>query len=143
MKTILKDDEYSVFDEFSGQWLLTPAAVLKFAAIDLYEELKDETNTETQVEVFLREISDEIYSYIHDFATNNEYQDMILGNYDEGRKLVMRAMLAQVKYVKSVGFLNWTTDEKKLTMTINETAKSILNRPLRCYGFRPITYCGV
>lgn len=143
MTSKLPNDNYSVFDEFLGQWVLTPEAVQKYASIDLAAEMRDEEYPEIATTNFLRKVSDVVYMYIHDFAFDNAHQDFILANFEEARKIVTRAMICVVQYARKVGLLVWSTDDKELAKIIPVDAKSILNRPLACYGFKPITYCGV
>ena len=141
--TALPNDNFTIFDDFAEQWLLTPEACQQFASVNLEVEMKDEEYPEIATKNFLRKVSDLVYMYIHDFAFDNAYQDYVIANYDEARKLVTRAMVCVVQYARKVGLLVWSTDENELSKIIPVDAKSLLNRPLKCYGFKPITYCGV
>lgn len=139
---MLPDTEYITYDEFTKQWLLTKAAALRFAVIDMDEELKDEAYPEFQCDAILRQVSDLCYMYIHDFAMDTDFQDFVIANFEEARDVMFRAMLAQLKYMRENGDFTRSTDDKKREKYLDEAAKSFFNRPLACYRGKPLTYCG-
>lgn len=136
-------DEYMTFDEFTKHYYLTEKAVLDELGIDLISAAKTQAYGDIQVKQILKTVSMHCYKYIHEFTTRNDFQDGVIATTEEGRNLIFRAMLEQFLYVKKNGDLLRSIDRERRALYMDETAKSILNEPLKCLNGGLLTFCGV
>ena len=131
-----------IFDEYLGQYKLTPRAIEKKLGINLREETKDEANADVQIDEALCIVSNHCYNYIHEFSRYNTWQDNVIKTHEDARNMIFRAMLEQFKHVKRFGDLSSHPDEAKRRVWFSNSAASILNKTLPSIG-RSILYCGV
>lgn len=61
------NDDYMIFDELSGHYVLTSKFALDRYGIDLYGEINERNSANAQIAVnaFLRQVSNVIYNFIH------------------------------------------------------------------------------
>ncbi len=116
------NDEYMIFDKFSHRYVLTEKDAFDNLAINLSERIPNE-NVRKRV---LRNISIEIYNYIHSHNTANEWQDFIIAKTENGRNIIKEAMEEQLIYFLTVGDPTRTLDAEHRKMGIDEKAKAIL-----------------
>lgn len=132
-------DQYMTYDDATDRYVLTPKDVSDNLGISLENELK--TSVANVLASFLKQISSHVYTYIHQFQRNTQYQDWIIGHTEQGRDIVKRAMEAQLVYVLMNGDLSRSVDERERMMWFDIQAQEILNEPIKEIG-RAITYSG-
>lgn len=123
------DDDYMRFDNDLNQYVLTPAALLKFG-IDIRARLSSTSNIspESEIDYTIYRVSNLIYGYIHDHNANNPLQDYYIAHIPSLRQIMFKAMVAQLLYMFRVGALDDSTDEKERGMTITNEARRELVR---------------
>lgn len=137
-------DDYMIFDERTGHYVLTEQYAYEVLGIELNEEVNGRGSANDQIAVgrILKQVSLMIYNYIHSFSVYNDYQDCVIASCESARKMIMDAMGEQLLYMAQVGDLSRSTDAEKRNMAIDETAKQILLCTLPEIG-TTILYCGV
>lgn len=93
---------------------------------------------ETVIKSILRQVTRQVYNYIHSFSINNELQDWTILNIKSAANIVIDALLIQVEYVTQVGNLSFSMDKShrelilsselydQLSITIPEIGRSII-----------------
>lgn len=136
------DDDYMIFDEWSGHYILTEKALLS-RGISFRSDLSETSSVspEADIDGFLRLVSDMIYLYIHRCNDDNLLQDKIIATSPSARKIIYNAMIYQAVYVKFVGNLLLSTDEKERSKAYDVIAIDWLNQVIPELR-RPITFRG-
>lgn len=133
-------DEYMVFDDYSGRYVLTTKFVYDKIGVDMEGALKEREAINPQVLAnrFLVEVSDDIYNYIHKYNANNPRQDYFIANIPSLRKIIQKAMEQQFVYSRLNGLLGYSADkdvkeqsicpkaDETLAQTVPELGISIL-----------------
>lgn len=93
---------------------------------------------ETVIKSILRQVTRQVYNYIHSFSIYNELQDWTILNIKSAANIVIDALLIQVEYVTQVGNLSFSMDKShrelilsselydQLSITIPEIGRSII-----------------
>ena len=136
-------DEYMIFDETKGRYILTSEYVLDSSGINLATRLKTKgmANPQATVNGFLDRISVLTYRYITDHSINSAYRKHLVAHCPSARPIIQEAMLSQLLYVLAEGDLTLSSDKEKRAMWFDESARSILLTPLREVGYC-LLYCG-
>lgn len=116
------DDKYMKFDKLTHRYVLTEEDAFDNLGINLAERIDNE-NVRKRV---LRNVSIEIYNFIHEHNVANEWQDFIIAKTESGRKIIKEAMEEQLIYFLTVGDPTRTLDAEHRKMGIDEKAKAIL-----------------
>lgn len=129
-------DDFMIFDEQTGHYVLTEKYPLDKYGLDLYNGANDRNSTNQQlaVQAFLKQCSNVIYNFIHDYSVYNERQDYIIATNPHMRKIIMQAMGEQLLYMSQVGDLSRSADPEKRRLAIDENAKQILINSGICYS---------
>lgn len=129
-------DDFMIFDEMTGHYVLTAKFALDRYGLELYESVNERNSTNAQIAVnaILRQVSNLIYNFIHNFSIYNKRQDCIIATDPRMRKVIMEAMGEQLLYMSQVGDLSRSTDPEKRKLAIDETAKEILINSGICYS---------
>lgn len=130
------DDEYMVFDEMTGHYVLTSKYVLDSYGIDLFDCVNDRNSANAQIaaNALLKRVSNMVYNFIHDYSIYNERQDYFIAHNDRLRAVIQQAMGEQLVYLQTVGDLSRSTDREKRALAIDENAKQILINSGICYS---------
>ena len=130
------DDEYMVFDQMTGHYVLTSKYVLDTYGIDLYDGVNDRNSANAQIAVsaLLKRVSNMVYNFVHDYSIYNERQDFFIAHNDHLRAVFQQAMGEQLVYLQTVGDLSRSTDREKRALAIDENAKQILINSGICYS---------
>ena len=138
-------DDFLIYDYVTHRYVLTEKDVNDNLSIDLSKRLKNSNLVKT----VLNQISMQVYSYIHQFNSDNKAQDFIIATTKDGREIIKEAMEQQLIYFLAVGDLSRTPDENKRKFWFDEMAKQVLFKDIAelgttiCYtGFIPITPSG-
>lgn len=129
-------DDFMIFDEETGHYILTEKYAFERLGLELYEDVNDRNNVNQQIAVsaILRQCSNLIYNFIHQFSVYNKRQDCIIATSPRMRKIIMDAMGEQLLYMSQVGDLSRSTDIEKRKLAIDENAKTMLINSGICYG---------
>lgn len=136
-------DDYMIYDERSGHYILTEKALVDKIGFNLRARMNEIAlvNPETALNSFLRTVSDMIYQFIHEHSLNNRRQDMLIATVPELREVIQRAMEYQALYVSNVGNLYLSTKPEERAVAIDYLAQSVLGNVVPCLGCS-ILYCG-
>ena len=129
-------DDYMIYDELTGYYVLTEKYPLEQYGLDLYNDVNDRNSTNNQIAVkaILKQCSNLIYNFIHDFSIHNKLQDHIIATVPHMRDVIMRAMGEQLLYMSQVGDLSRSTDPEKRKLAIDQNAQDILINSGICYS---------
>lgn len=129
-------DEYMIFDEMTGHYVLTSKFALDRYGIDLFEGINDRNSANTQIAVsaFLKQVSNMIYNFIHSYTIYEKRQDLMIATNPHLRSVIQEAMGEQLVYMNMVGDLSRSTDKEKRELAIDENAKQILINSGICYA---------
>ena len=130
-------DEYMTYDYKTHRYVLTKKCMLE----KYNENLQVKFKNEKDVEPFLRQVSTEIYSYIHSHNINTKMQDYILAKTESGREIIQEAMEQQALYMLTVGIISRSLDPTHRALRIDETANDTLLRDIPEIG-TTILYAG-
>lgn len=135
-KTMPYNDDYMLFDELSGHYVLTSKFALDRYGIDLYGEINERNSANAQIAVnaFLRQVSNVIYNFIHSCTVYEKQRDFEIAHNANLRKAIMEAMGEQLVYMSMVGDLSRSVDKEKRSLAIDENAKQILIDNGLCYS---------
>lgn len=129
-------DDYMVFDETTGHYVLTEKAIVERCGIDLRARLSQDATLipEVIIKKLCRTVSDMIYTFIHDCGAYNHRQDCLIATRKELRDVVQRAMEYQMEFVLANGDLYMTVDNSEIGKEIHRMAQSELINSGLCYG---------
>ena len=144
-------DEYFIYDFDKHQYILTPRAILDKLNVDLTKfSPANSVNRERDAQIMCENISDEIYNEIYEMSSYYLATEWICAKCESARKILMLAMLEQVKYFmfngsisvySGVDFKKNVIGESAVSRILAPNAKRILNRIVTETGL-PLTYCG-
>lgn len=136
------DDEFMIFDETVGMYVLTSKAAEELGFnLSVRLRQKGAVNAEIVARNTLRQISVMIYQYLHGFVSDENLQDEIIAKCPSVRPVMRRALEQQLLYFLTVGDLSRSTDTYKRALAIDQMAQSILNRRIPELG-HSLTYSG-
>lgn len=130
-------DEYMTYDYKTHRYVLTKKDLLENFNENLQAKFKDGKD----VEPFLRQVSTEIYSYIHSHNMNTKMQDYILAKTESGREIIKEALEQQALYMLTVGIISRSLDRDHRSLRIDENANDALLRDIPEIG-TTILYTG-
>lgn len=138
------NDDYMVFDEDSNRYVLTTKCVLDKFGVDLEGSLSERKAVNAQIlaNAFLREVSDDIYEYIHTYNANTHKQDMLIAYVPSLRKIIQKAMEKQFMYNKLNGILGFSAVKDEQAQGICPKSVKELEQIVPELGFS-ILYTGV
>ncbi|MBP5466855.1 MAG: hypothetical protein J6Y43_04775, partial [Clostridia bacterium] len=102
-------DDYMTYDYTLHRYVLTEKDILDNFAINMTARFKN-ANT---VHTVLKQVSMQVYNYIHEYNVNTEIQDYIIAKTEKGREIIKQAMEQQLLYWLTVGDLTRSTDKDK------------------------------
>lgn len=126
------NDDFMIFDEELGQYVLTEKYAFEKLGLSLFESANERNSPNAQIAVkrILVQCSNMIYNYIHQFSFYNRRQDYWIATLPSARRMIMRSMGEQLLYMSMVGDLSRSTDIEKRRFAIDENAKRILEQTL-------------
>ncbi len=129
-------DDYMIFDEATGHYVLTGKFALDLYGLELYEDVNDRNSVTQQlaVQAILKQCSNLIYNFIHNYSFYNQRQDFLIATRRQLRNTIMDAMGEQLLYMSQVGDLSRSSDPEKRKFAIDENAKNILLNSGICYS---------
>lgn len=138
------DDDYMYFDSNSKRYVLTPKCVLDKYGIDLESALSERkaVNAQIMAQAFLREVSDDIYDYIHEYNADTHRQDTLIACVPSLRKIIQTAMEKQFLYSRLNGLLGFSSVKEEQEQTVCPKAVKALGQIVPELGFS-ILYTGV
>lgn len=125
------------YDYKTHRYVLTKKCMLEKYNENLQVKFKDERD----IEPFLRQVSTEIYSYIHSHNMNTKMQDYILAKTESGREIIKEALEQQALYMLTVGIISRSVDPTHRALRIDENANDALLRDIPEIG-TTILYTG-
>lgn len=130
------DDDYMTFDEMTGHYVLTEKAIVERCAIDIRARFaEDKTiNPEIVINKLCRTVSDQIYSFIHQFSVYNKQQDCMLASNPSLRAVIQRAMEYQAEYILGNGDIYMSLETNHEGKEIHRMSKEILINSGICYS---------
>lgn len=140
-RTYPYNDDYMVFNELSGRYVITEKALLS-RGINLRARISRESmvSPETVIENLNVLASDMIYGFIHRYNADNATQDCLIAKVPQFRPLIMRAMLYQAEYIIFNGNLSLSADPNERAAAISPQSVQELEIVVPCYG--SILYMG-
>lgn len=112
------DDEYMIFDELTGRYVLTEKYVTDVLAIDIDTRITERTtiNPQGMKKQLLRLASNHVYNFIHEHNVDNMRQDCFIAKVPSLRKIIMQAMGEQFIYILQNGDLSrsFSASERRL-----------------------------
>ena len=130
-------DDLMTYDFKNHRYVLTDKDVFNNLGINLSARVND-ANT---VSVLLKQVSMQVYTFIHQFNIENDFQDYVIAKTETGRKIIKEAMEQQLLYFLTVGDLSRSADFNQRALWFDETAKQILLKPIPEIGTH-ICYMG-
>lgn len=130
-------DDYLTYDYTLHRYVLTEKDVLDNFAINMTARFKN-ANT---VQTVLRQVSTQVYNYIHKYNVNTAMQDYIIAKTEKGREIIKNALEQQLLYWLTVGDLTRSTDKDKRAVWLDINAEDILMQGIPEIGV-PIIYTG-
>ena len=130
-------DEFMRYDKQNHRYVLTDKDVLNNLGINLSARIND-PNT---ISALLKQVSMQVYTYIHQFNIENDFQDYVIAKTETGRKIIKEAMEQQLLYFLTVGDLSRSADVNQRALWFDEAAKQILLTPIPEIGVN-ICYTG-
>ena len=129
-------DDYMIFDEMTGRYILTAKYALDRYGIDLLGTIneRNSANAQIAVDAFLRQVSNVIYNFIHSYTMYEARQDWVIAHNPRMRAVIQQAMGEQLIYMNMVGDLSRSTDRDKRALAIDENAKLLLINSGICYA---------
>ena len=115
-------DEYMTYDFHSHRYVLTEKDVEEVMGIDFHEH----NDNETARSMILRQVSLQVYNFIHSHNTATDWQDYVIAKTETGRRIIKEAMEQQLKYLLLVGDSSILLDPNKRHLWIDEMAKEVL-----------------
>lgn len=124
------DDEYMIFDELTGRYVLTEKYITDVLAVDLDTRITERTtiNPQGMKKQLLRLASNHVYNFIHEHNVDNRRQDCFIAKVPSLRKIIMQAMGEQFIYISVVGDLSRSTDSAKRAVWFDTQAANTLSQ---------------
>ena len=138
------NDDYMFFDSASNRYILTPKCILDKYGVDMESALSERkaVNAQVMVQSFLREVSDDVYDFIHEHNVNTHKQDMLIAYVPSLRRIVQTAMEKQFLYNRLNGILGFSAVKDEQDQAVCPKAKKALEQIAPELGFS-ILYTGV
>lgn len=138
------NDDYMYFDSDSNRYVLTPKCLLDKFGVDLESVLSERkaVNAQVMVQAFLREVSDDIYDFIHEYNADTHKQDMLIAYVPSLRKIIQTAMEKQFLYNRLNGVLGFSAVKEEQDQAVCPKAVKALGQIVPELGFS-ILYTGV
>lgn len=138
------NDDYMYFDSNSKRYILTAKCVLDKYGVDMESALSERkaVNAQVMTQAFLREVSDDIYDYIHEHNANTHKQDMLIAYVPSLRNIIQTAMEKQFLYSRLNGVLGFSTVKDEQDQAVCPKAKKALGQIVPELGVS-ILYTGV
>lgn len=136
-------DEYMIFDETTGRYVLTEKYLIEKIGVDLSANVNERgaVNPQILVKRFLTEVSDDIYEFIHQYNVNTARQDWLIAHLPSLRGIIQKAMDKQFVYSRLNGLLGYSADKDVQTQGICPKARDTLMQIVPELGFS-ILYTG-
>lgn len=115
-------DEYLTYDFNTHHYILTEKAMLELANENLTVKLKDKND----VQPFLRQVSTQVYNFIHQHNACDLLQDYVIATTEKGRQIIRDAMIQQAVYVLANGNLRKAPEKEKRELWFDPDAEDIL-----------------
>ena len=136
------NDNLMTYNELTGHYVLTEFALTSNGTYLRqrlsYNKTIDATGVINRV---LSRVSEMIYGYIHTFNNENKTQDELIAKVPSLRNIIYQAMLCQAEYYIARGDLSRSPDANLRKLSIDVSAKEILNSTVQELGV-PITFAG-
>ena len=135
-------DDYMRFDELSGRYVLTEAA-LEAEGIFLRARLSRSPmiNADAVISGLCKTATNHVYSYVHKFSNDNCRQDVFIAKIPSLRSIIYNALIEQVKYVYFGGDRTLSKDKNEQALYMAPLAVDELNTTVRELG-ASILYTG-
>lgn len=129
-------DDYMAYDELTGQYVLTEKAIVEKCAIDLRARFADNQtiNADIVINKLCRTVSDQIYSFVHNFSLYNKRQDHLIATVPRLRDVIERAMEYQAEYILGDGDIFMSLDSSDDGKEIHKMSKRLLLNSGICYS---------
>lgn len=143
MESYPYNDDFMIFDEELGQYVLTENALLS-RGINLRARLsaRKDVTPEAIISNIAYTSSAMIYGFIHQYNDDNPLQDFLIAKCADLRKIIYEALLSQAIYVCVNGNLFLSTDDNERKKAIDENAVFCLQKTVKSLGNRSILFCG-
>lgn len=104
MKLPYSDNEMR-YDMTSHRYVLTETGIANGLNLVLQNELNmsGSMNTANEINIFLDEVSEDIYEYIYLHSSNRRLTEYLLAKKPQYREVIKSAMIKQVKYMRLNG----------------------------------------
>lgn len=134
-KTYPFDDDYMVFDELMGQYVITEKALMD-RGINIRARLSETAavTPEAVISTLVHTASDMIYQFIHEHNVDNAAQDCFIAKCPQVRPVIFRALLYQAVYICNVGNLYLSTKDEERGKAIDKLAESVLGNVIPGFG---------
>lgn len=121
-------DDYMIFDETTGHYVLTEKALIEKCGTDIRARLSENAtvNPEAVINMLLSTVSDSIYAYIHESSAYPKHKDIKIACSEELRAVIQKAMEYQAVYVQANGDLYMSTSSADKGKELSELSKSLL-----------------
>lgn len=128
IKVFPYSDDYMRFDELSGRYVLTEAA-LEAGGIFLRARLSRSPmiNADAVIGGLCETATNHVYSYVHKFSHDNYRQDVYLAKIPSLRPIIYKALVEQVKYVYFGGDRTLSRDKDEQALYMAPLAIDALN----------------
>lgn len=129
-------DDYMIFDDLTGHYVLTEKAIAERCAIDIRARLSDNKtiNPEIVIRKICRTVSDMIYNFIHQYSLYNKRQDFMIATIPHLQDVVQRAMEYQAEFLLANGDLYMSIDNNEIGKEIHRMSQQILIDSGICYS---------
>lgn len=127
MNNLPYSDEYMIYDQMRGRYILTESA-LESEGIYLRARLSRSPmiNVTNVISGFCRTVSTHVYNYVHQFARNVVLQDKYIAEDPCMRIIIYNAMIEQAKHVIANGDLSLSADENRRRAYFSPSAASLI-----------------
>lgn len=138
------NDDYMYFDNERNRYVLTSKCVLDKYGIDMESALSERkaVNAQIMAQAFLREVSDDIYDYIHEHNADTHRQDTLIAFVPSLRNIIQTAMEKQFLYSRLNGLLGFSAVKEEQEQSVCPKAVKALGQIVPELGFS-ILYTGV
>lgn len=128
IKVFPYSDDYMRFDELSGRYILTEAA-LEAEGIFLRARLSRSPmiNADAVIGGLCKTATNHVYNYVHKFSNDNYRQDVYLAKIPSLRPIIYNALVEQVKYIYFGGDRTLSKDKDEQALYMAPLAVDALN----------------
>ena len=124
------DDEYMIFDELTGRYVLTEKYITDVLAVDLDTRITERTtiNPQGMKKQLLRLASNHVYNFIHEHNVDNMRHDCFIAKVPSLRKIIMQAMGEQFIYILQNGDLSRSFSASERRLWFDTQAENTLSQ---------------